>query len=129
MFSRLHWTRFLTRLQWILPLPISRPFYRTESTVSLWGIFLVYLFKWSNCLFICFEKNIKVCAPTNTPVTPPNLDFLEKAFSKLNSSFIATADTRSRATIDSNEFSTVQHDAAMHTSKTNSPQIFSTFKN
>ncbi len=26
-------------------------------------------------------------APSNTPVTPPNVDFLEKAFSQLNSSF------------------------------------------
>ena len=29
----------------------------------------------------------KVCAPSNTPVTPPSLDYLEKAFSKMSSSF------------------------------------------
>jgi len=34
-----------------------------------------------NCI-----NNISANAPSNTPVTPPNLDFLEKAFSKLNPS-------------------------------------------
>lgn len=34
-----------------------------------------------NCI-----NSISANAPSNTPVTPPNLDFLEKAFSQLNSS-------------------------------------------
>lgn len=33
------------------------------------------------------SNSFTVNAPKNTPVTPPNIDFLEKAFSKLNSSF------------------------------------------
>jgi len=37
-------------------------------------------------------NTISVNAPSNTPVTPPNIDFLEKAFSKLNSSLISQTD-------------------------------------
>lgn len=40
-----------------------------------------------NCLNINYINSMSANAPSNTPVTPPNVDFLEKAFSKLNSSF------------------------------------------
>lgn len=41
----------------------------------------------NNSLNINRLNSMSANAPSNTPVTPPNVDFLEKAFSKLNSSF------------------------------------------
>ncbi len=35
----------------------------------------------------CLNNKSSANAPSNTPVTPPNVEFLEKAFSKLNSTF------------------------------------------
>lgn len=47
-----------------------------------------------NCI-----NSISANAPSNTPVTPPNLDFLEKAFSQLNSSLDENPTTSSKQTI------------------------------
>lgn len=48
----------------------------------------------SNCI-----NSISSDAPSNTPVTPPNLDYLEKAFSQLNSSLNENPTTSSKQTI------------------------------
>ena len=45
----------------------------------------------------------KLCAPSNTPCTPPNLGCLENAFSKLNTTPTLTAISQTATSIDTDE--------------------------
>lgn len=66
-------------------------------------------------------NSLSFCAPSNTPVTPPNLDYLEKAFSKLNSAS-NTSSTTTQATIASNGHGQLKTNVVNNSNS----QIFST---
>lgn len=51
---------------------------------------------------VCLNS-LSLCAPSNTPVTPPNLEYLEKAFSKLNSTLNTNTTGVNTSSINNNQ--------------------------